>query len=257
MAATGTLVTRSCPYLTGGDGSWRSAYAARGQRCAAVTPAIQLAVSKQRQLCTFDSHVGCATYLAARALVAPAGDDTDPGDAGLWPSSRPTLVALEGVRGGVVGGTSRRGGQALLVGLMIVAFLVLAIARTTPPAGSPSPSPESTNPALLPGSTASAAAASSSPIASPTPTAAPSVSASPSGGASTSPGPGASPTASPSRAPRSPTPAPSKATRYTVKSGDSLSGIAASFKVTVTALKRANGIGSSNLIHPGQVLVIP
>lgn len=41
---------------------------------------------------------------------------------------------------------------------------------------------------------------------------------------------------------------------YTVRSGDSLSAIAARFGTTVSALQSANGIRNANLIYPGQVL---
>ena len=46
----------------------------------------------------------------------------------------------------------------------------------------------------------------------------------------------------------------SSAKTYTVKSGDTLSGIAARYGTTVSALKSANGIKDANLIYPGQVL---
>ena len=73
---------------------------------------------------------------------------------------------------------------------------------------------------------------------------------------------GASPSASPSAsasATTSPSPAPTAtpaARRYTVRSGDTLSGIAATFGTTVKAIKAANGL-TSNVIRPGQVLAIP
>jgi LysM repeat protein len=41
-----------------------------------------------------------------------------------------------------------------------------------------------------------------------------------------------------------------------VKSGDTLSSIAGAFGITVKQLRRANGL-ASNVIHRGQVLVIP
>ncbi len=44
---------------------------------------------------------------------------------------------------------------------------------------------------------------------------------------------------------------------YTVKSGDTLSGIAAQFKVSVAALAKANNISDPNLIRVGQKLTIP
>lgn len=48
------------------------------------------------------------------------------------------------------------------------------------------------------------------------------------------------------------TPAP--ATYYTVKSGDTLSGIAARYGTTWQNLQAMNGIKNANLIHPGQTL---
>ena len=44
---------------------------------------------------------------------------------------------------------------------------------------------------------------------------------------------------------------------YTVKSGDSLSGIAVEFGTTVKAIADLNGIAAPYVIHPGQVLQIP
>ena len=44
---------------------------------------------------------------------------------------------------------------------------------------------------------------------------------------------------------------------YTVKSGDTLSGIASSYGTTVNAIASANGIANVNLIYPGQRLTIP
>jgi len=55
-------------------------------------------------------------------------------------------------------------------------------------------------------------------------------------------------------APATPAPAPSLSGTYTVKSGDTLSGIAAKYGTTVAALAAANGISNPNLIKVGQVL---
>ena len=44
---------------------------------------------------------------------------------------------------------------------------------------------------------------------------------------------------------------------YTVKSGDTLSGIANKFGTTVEALVASNGIKNKNRIYVGQVLRIP
>ena len=43
---------------------------------------------------------------------------------------------------------------------------------------------------------------------------------------------------------------------YTVKSGDTLSGIAAKFGVSWQHLQQINGIANANLIYPGQVIKI-
>ena len=58
-----------------------------------------------------------------------------------------------------------------------------------------------------------------------------------------------------------PTPKPKtkpkpKTTRYIVKKGDTLSGIASRYGSSVSAIRRENGI-SGSLIRPGQSLVIP
>ena len=52
------------------------------------------------------------------------------------------------------------------------------------------------------------------------------------------------------------TPVPSARTTYTVKSGDTLYGIAQSFGTTVAAIKDLNGL-TSNTIRVGRVLLIP
>lgn len=43
---------------------------------------------------------------------------------------------------------------------------------------------------------------------------------------------------------------------YTVKSGDTLSGIASKYETTYQELAKKNGIANPNLIHPGQVIKI-
>ncbi|CUP44968.1 N-acetylmuramoyl-L-alanine amidase sle1 precursor [[Eubacterium] contortum] len=48
--------------------------------------------------------------------------------------------------------------------------------------------------------------------------------------------------------------AAASAKTYTVKSGDTLSGIAAKYNTTYQRLAQINGICNPNLIHPGQVL---
>jgi LysM repeat protein len=61
------------------------------------------------------------------------------------------------------------------------------------------------------------------------------------------------PTAAPA-----PAPAPTTAGRtYTVKSGDSLSGIAARFGTTTRKLMNLNNIADANRIRIGQVIKLP
>lgn len=56
--------------------------------------------------------------------------------------------------------------------------------------------------------------------------------------------------------PSGPTPT-SSTTRYTVNQGDTLLGIALRFKLSMAAIQLANGLGESDVIRAGQVLVIP
>ena len=220
------------------------------------------AVVKQRDICLADGYRICATYGAARDLELASAAGTHPDtDGGFWPDTRSTVVVFEPARariGVLPGASGRHGGQALLVGLMVLAFLVLVIARTTPPSSggttpsaggglvaNGSPALASTQPSAAPGaSTAPSPAASpvdSSPSLSPAPSATP--------GQSVSSTPGA--TARPK-----PTAIPANAIRYKVKSGDTLSSIASKYGTTVKKLKAVNGL-KTNIIHIGQVLVIP
>lgn len=71
----------------------------------------------------------------------------------------------------------------------------------------------------------------------------------------------ANPSSKPSPAPKpKPAPAPKPAPKpgtYTVKSGDTLSGIAAAHGTSWQELQRINGLANANLIFPGQVLKLP
>ena len=49
---------------------------------------------------------------------------------------------------------------------------------------------------------------------------------------------------------------PEASQTYTVKSGDTLSGIAAKYNTTYQKLAQINGISNPDLIYPGQVLII-
>jgi LysM repeat protein len=240
-----------CPYLTTPAGTWRSSQPSPEHRCGAVVPVATLAPAKQRALCLGPAHSACATYLAAAAASgAPGGSHGGPG---LWPSSRPAPMILDRMRPrSPLGGDRRRaGGQAMLVLLMVGAFVVVAVARTgTQSSAGASDSPAATlagvlgpvQPSLPPASPTGVALASSSAAPSPAPSSA------------ASPSAAGSPSASPI-----PTPAASRppTRRYTVRAGDTLSGIAARFHISIKAIAAANGISDPRLIRIGDVLVIP
>ncbi len=252
-------VAAVCPLLVSDDAAWRSAYASRDHRCWAVRPPAPLTLAKQRELCLTSDHAGCTTYAAVHGGPKDDGDpaSVDPRSAGslLWPAVRSTPLALEpsrGRTGALPLAPGRAGGQALLVGLMVLAFLVLVIARTSGPSQAGSSPPGASG------------AIGVSPSIGPTPSAVPSAmpGGSPSVVPSATPGGSPAPASQPppsatAAATPSPTPGASAVRRYTVKSGDTLSSIAARFGVTVTAIATANGITDRRLIRVGQVLVIP
>ena len=62
---------------------------------------------------------------------------------------------------------------------------------------------------------------------------------------------------SPVTAAAAPAAVASELTRYTIRSGDTLSGIAAANGVSADAVFRANGLGRDSIIFPGQVIVLP
>jgi LysM repeat protein len=73
--------------------------------------------------------------------------------------------------------------------------------------------------------------------------------------AAASPDSTAAPTSTP-KPRRTPTATPAPQT-YVVLEGDTLSTIADRFGISVAALQRANGLGGSDVINVGQVLIIP
>jgi LysM repeat protein len=236
----GLAVREVCPFLIADEGTWRSAYAAREHRCGAVQPPAPLAVAKQRQLCLVAAHEGCATYLAARTVADDAAPST-PGDDGaaLWQGSAPPPLVLEPARrmGALPTAGARSGGSAALVGLMVVAFLVLVLARIQSPAA----------PGMTPGpSLAAAAVATVSPVATPV--------ADPSG---TAPSPTPDGSAA-SAAATEPLPeATAEPRRYRVKAGDTLISIAARYDTTARKVMAANGISDPRALKVGLVLIIP
>ena len=141
--------------------------------------------------------------------------------------------------------TQGRGiGQGAIAGLMAVAFVVLVLARFSTGNGSPAPSD---------GRLAGAAHAS--------PTDAPATKRPASSADKPTPAPShtlvpteVQPTAKPTKSPApSATPVVVPAV-YKVKSGDTLSGIAARFQTTVRALVKLNGIKDPGHLRVGQEL---
>jgi LysM repeat protein len=243
-----------CPFLATEDATWRSAYAAREHRCRAVRPAAQLTISKQRELCLLAEHQGCATYLAARAVEAERRSPS-PGDDGaaLWTPPALAPVVLEPARrmGALAGGTARGGGQALLAGLMALAFLMLVIARTQSPAAIAGPSP-------VPSEAPTFAAGSASPVPAPTREAATGEAASPAASPSPTSAPTPTTTPAPAATPRAtPDPTAAATRTYRVKAGDTLSAIAARYGTTVRKLAALNAITDPRALRIGQVLQIP
>jgi len=227
-------VAAICPYLTSAGGSWRQSTPSREHRCDALEPPAPQSTEKQRRHCLSPDHVDCPIFRAARgaraATLVTHGDAAalEVVDAARRPIARTSPILLEQpslVDQAVRLPFDRGGGQVALVGLMILAFAVVAITRlsagTVAPAGSPNPS--------------SIAAVSPVPSSTPTPT----------------PSPSAEPSASAAASAE-----PSVRTTYTVKKGDTLSVIARRFSTTAAAIRSLNHLTSSTL-HVGQVLKIP
>ena len=243
-----------CAFLRAGDASWSSAVATRGLRCWAVEPAVAVATATQRTLCVAAAHAACPAHVAAMAR----GVDRvrDEGEPQLWPDGVSVPVTLDhiGSRATPLAASPRAGGQAVLVGLMVLAFVVLLVTRVNP-IGSGAGSGASGGPSLGVSAGASPAnAAPSVPPGSGGPVA--SVSAGQAGGPSASATVAPSALAPTGSGPASAAPA-SPARTYTVKSGDTLSAIAGRFHTTVKAIAQANNIVDARTIRPGQILTIP
>ena len=220
-----------CPYLLSAGGAWRSTTPSRDHRCSAVEPAIPQSTDKQRRHCLAADHVDCSLFRIARQaratnLIGGADPATiEASDRTRRPIARTAPVLLEPTR--LMDQTLRlrfdRGpGQLALIGLMIVAFAIVGLARLSGAAAPIVPSAQPSTVAVVP----------SRP---PTPRPSPSVVASvaPSG-----------------------SPEPSFRAIYTVKKGDTLAAVAARYKTTVAKIVAANALKTKTL-KIGQVLKIP
>jgi LysM repeat protein len=77
------------------------------------------------------------------------------------------------------------------------------------------------------------------------------------GGGASTPAPSAPAAPKPATKPASSAPAPASSGSYTIKAGDTLSGIAARNGVRLSDVLSANRLTMSSIIYPGQKLVIP
>ena len=230
-----------CPFLLAADGDWRSAEATGDHRCTAVFPPAALTTEKQRRLCLTASHESCATFGAALAGREPAVQALPEGSR---PMPRTTPVVMERGRFALPALSmrpDRTAAQAALVILLGVAFAGVLFTRLgSGPDGSPggvagpSPSPAVSAPAATPVQSQGA-------VVPPSPTPV-----------------DASPTPALTLVPTEDSPAPSDAaTTYTVRRGDTLSGIAAKYGTTWQVLAQLNHIKNPSALRVGTVLKLP
>ena len=214
----------ACPHLASVDGPWHGAGPSRAHRCRLLATG-RPTLDRQRAHCLTAAHVACPTWLETH------GDDGPRERPGPFVPMAP--VVLEGAGLGLPSDAAARRlvGPATVV-VVGVALGALVLARGP----------------LAPGSSGAGDNG-----ASPTPagTIAPTT-------ATPSRAPTAAPTVVPSERP---TPAPPPATprprTYKVRSGDTLSAIAARFGTTVAKLVALNNIANPSLLRVGQVLKIP
>jgi LysM repeat protein len=241
-----------CPYLLAAGGAWRASTATRDHRCTAVAPPAILAAEKQRRLCLVADHATCSTFLAAQAARdAASGGIVGRGPRRAIPRTSPLVLDQGRLAVGLPGLPDRGVGQGGLVALMAVAFGAIAVTRMT--GGGPDVIPAAAGGA----SSSPTAVASAAPVATErpnTPTTSPGTSPertlvpsdvepTPSAPSSASPGSTHSPG--------------TKTTTYKVKSGDSLSGIAAAHGTTWQVLAEINDINDPKKLRVGQVLTLP
>jgi len=243
--AAGTVV---CPYIVVPGAAWRAARPLREHRCIAVSPSDAPSMDTQRRLCLAVAHTTCPRYEAARDARRARWLGPPEALAGFEvrvarrvPRVAPVALDRPSAIAGplsLLGGTRRLARIALAAAMVGAAVLLLA-ARFAGGNGGASvgASPDASPPT---------AAASSGVLGSTRPTLP----------ATATPSATPASTAKPAKTAK-PTAKPTAARRYRVKSGDTLSGIAARFGTTVAAIKRLNGISDATRIHPGQVLRIP
>ena len=135
-------VTEVCPYLVAGEARGGAPQPTRDHRCGAVEPAVVARARQAARAVPRSPRTStCATYVAAQELARPIRADA-PREAPATPASGPRRgrrcwSSSPSARLAGLSRSARRagGGQALLVGLMVLAFLVLVIARTDAASG--------------------------------------------------------------------------------------------------------------------------
>jgi LysM domain len=224
-----------CPYLgLADDPASHFAFPSSAQRCHAARASSHIEADKQARDCLTSNHLTCSRY---------------------HPPALPVLHGLGPIVAAVAGsapGHSARSRRSVrhVMTLALIACLAVAAGVTGLMIGSRLAEGISAGhggAGASPATVASAVPASATPFPTPSPTPIP------------TPTPTASPTIAPSLRPStSPTrtPAPTPVT-HRVVTGETLSGIAAQYGVTLAALEKANGITNPGLIKVGQVLVIP
>jgi LysM repeat protein len=221
-----------CPLLTlAGSSRAVSAVADPAHRCAASGSFSAIDRDHQVRFCLSGGYEGCDRYRAHVEQFGPVGPAWGPAAPDATFGS--TRLVVEAAPRTVIPSRTRSLGTAILIVVLLigigaaVAFAGLGGLESL----------------LGPGAT-------SSPSALPSPSATDEPSGTPRPSAEATPLPTPSPTPGPP-----PTPAPTPVT-YIVQEGDTLNAIAAQFGTTAQAIMDANGL-TSDVIHPGQVLIIP
>jgi len=215
----------ACPHLVSVDGPWHAAAPSRAHRCR-LLPAGRPTLDRQRAHCLLPAHTSCPTWLEAH------GDEGPPRRPG--PFAPMTPVVLEGAGISLPSdATARRLAGPAMVVVVSIALGALLLSRGPLAPGKIGAGDDGASPTLA----GTLVPASPVPTGRPTP----------------------APTTAPSERP-TPTPRPSAAPTprtYKVRSGDTLSGIAARFGTTVAKIVTLNNITNPSLLRVGQVLRIP
>lgn len=229
-------IDRACPWLgLANDPATHFSFPSAMQRCHAEARARTIEEAKQARHCLTAEHPACSRYRSpappppigavTAAIVATAGA---PGS-GRSADSRPATTRPP---------VRRIVNRALLAMLLVAAGIggIFLGSRLADQLGGRTGGADLTT---APEVSATPEAATAAPTPAPTPT----------------PTPTAEPSPTPSPTPP-PTPVPTPVV-HVVERGETLSGIAVRYGVTVAAISEANGITDPNVIEVGQQLVIP